>query len=790
MAADGEGIVYVTVEGVGSDSTASKGLAWYYGIKTFTDTDYEWAEHLLEPPSSIESRADPRTGEWSVSSFRFELRRHALPALHFLWQPVEFVDQVATTFNNSIQTIVLDDGSPATGDVVWIGDEAIKLGTKSGGAPWTYTSSTRGYYGTDAAYHGDGDKVFDANPALRLRKVELKTRDTSDAEVIRWRGYLEPIDNPTPGTKITLATRELLAVASRVEVNLHNRNHATYAGLQRLDRSGGSRVLGWIPYNARRDRQAPPSFVNDIPSRTRKGFANGEPGVLRIDDALVFAKGLTAPVGWNFEDAQSTPRYPIPIMSTQLEQLDSGDAWEIEDVWEVFLISEDVDNYLTSERGFSCGCSPTENNAYPYHPLTIVANFLMSNPEASGSTGTYDNYGPFWGMGLGWLFSQDAIDELDELIAKTAHVKVDQVLLGWDGEPVAIWDWCIELLRGYGLGLGFDETGLLRFYTFGRMDVEQWDFALNTNQISILPDTLSMEGSQGAMTDGIQTKLFAGPDKTADITVNINGVSRRASRLGLRSETEIDLTTIHESNLGKATTLLLNRSVMTYYAMPVIRVRCGDSQRVAGQDFSHGQYVTLDPTTIPTDQDGAGWLVAPSDGSLDTDSEQPAYAGLIIGRRYDILSETYELTLLLTNYRRNAFVRWRAPSADIIDNDTAKQYVEDPTVFYSLDGDGNAESDNNMFVVGDTVEAYEQTGELWTSTATWDIIAIGSDGTGEYIELDATVDLTGYLLRICDYDNFANDALFTGIDFPWTWFAGDDSPPTLGTNTDEAHYFG
>ncbi len=103
----------------------------------------------LALPEAIEEELDPITLAYRVGGMSFEILDDGFLAAGHAphLSPTEDSLDVALTWSTT--TVVLNDGDFSTGAVVWIGGrECVKLGTKSGAGPYTYSDCTRGYLGS------------------------------------------------------------------------------------------------------------------------------------------------------------------------------------------------------------------------------------------------------------------------------------------------------------------------------------------------------------------------------------------------------------------------------------------------------------------------------------------------------------------------------------------------------------------------------------------------------------------------------------------------------------------
>jgi len=130
---------------------------------------------------------------------------------------------------------------------------------------------------------------------------------------------------------------------------------------------------------------------------------------------------------------------------------------------------------------------------------------------------------------------------------------------------------------------------------------------------------------------------------------------------------------------------LLNRIVVGKTAAPIVGITttCGDT-------YDIGQTIALSAPDIQQ-----AWWIDRDGTRVTIIAGNPSFAGIVIGRRYDLSRGVYDLSLLLLNYAAGAFVKWRAHAL----------------VIESHDGSGNLTVTANAFHAGTTDMSYFDDGD-------------------------------------------------------------------------------
>ena len=702
--------IAVAFEGIGSSTSYSKGLAFCYGATPTHTSNYEFARSLQDAPDSVETSVNPYTGEMSTSSFTFELPATDAIATKLLHVQIRTPLTTTIAFGDSTTAFrATGNGNTAlAGDVVYVDDEAILVGTHTGSG--VYTGCTRGFWGTTATSHGAGVQVYTSNPFINFRRIVLLEIDRSTGtELVKWRGFVDEVKTDDTGKTIRVSCMELWATVAGAAVN---------KGAPKLRVSGG--IVEGTAFGR-------PIFIGSARHDGRRVRPSSSSAWYQLGDTLVPA---TATVSRATFDGPPAYWLGAPVFSTE-NKYDAG--------YEVLLVDQS-------------GLGSTDDLAYPYHPLAISMALMVS---ADGNTASaYDVLGEDWGLAIPEsLFD---VATIDALIASTAQIKIDRMLLGWDGEPVIVVDTIREkLLRPYGFFLTVTDAGLL---SFARLEPTAIDVGLaaEASPVTPIPERLSWEMA----TDGqfFQAEAMVGemPWREPDmIVVQRDGSFRDNSRRSLFTRSlklTYDFSTVAPSSDTTAVlSELMNRVVMGKTAAPIVGIT---TTRTSTYDL--GATIVLSAPDIQH-----AWWIDRDGTRVTLSSTDASFSGLIIGRRYDFVRGVYDLSLLLLNWSGGEYIRWRAPSAVCVSNASAVVTVQQNAFHAGTDDTSYFEVDDEVYIAdksGAVVEGGFGITAISATTITLSSIPSAAIVAGDIIRLNML--------------NFTNGAAhLTGTTRPYAAFA-------------------
>lgn len=332
--------------------------------------------------------------------------------------------------------------------------------------------------------------------------------------------------------------------------------------------------------------------------------------------------------------------------------------------------------------------------------------------------GAYDVFGPHWGLGLPieW-FDADAIEALltDPL---TGSSQIDQLVLGWDGEEVDVWETIRSVLRAKGYFPGYTATGLI---TFARARLASV-LDINNTTVTPIPYTLRLLPAEGDGVDRVVATYGKTPWFDGD-RIEVNSLSDadaleppnslRAGIFASRNVLELDMSAISPRSLEDESFDLISYVAMRGLGLPTLHVRANDPGTI-----DIGDIVKVGDPGLRT-----AWFVDADGGLVEVDTS-PRWYGQVIGFRRDLMDASIDLELKMNG---DEFARVRAPSA-VVASVASAVYTCDSNNFLGPLGGG---TDVEQFTVGDKVELWTEDGARRSGTAgspdVQEITAIGTN---------------------------------------------------------------
>lgn len=720
-------ILGFALEGVGYDTAQTGGLCLTWGAWTpYALTAYEWIESLVRLPGSVATEVNPYTGDWSTSAFTLEVDasdRLAQLLMSDQRRAPYAIDGAITSAATSI-TLTPSPGSALNDAPIWVDDETILLGTHSGGG--TYTGCTRGFWGSSAAAHTDGALAFDRVPGWEGRLVTLVEQDVvSGDEVARWRGLIRDITQDGP--RIAVQCEEYLAAISRAQVNRAARDLAQGQGLVwRV--IGGNVYLSGAPLVGYTPTVDPDTTPTSLVNVEVDGYVSTVPRA-----RLTGASALSIGGGgvWRFGHA--------PVDVTSGERFGGS-------VWEVLAIpgAPDPDGYLAT------------------HPL--VAALMLLTSTGTGSNGAFDVLGESWGLGLTIIDAASWTAEIE----RSPHLAIDHLVLGAGGDPVNVLQVVQDtLLRPFGYFLAVTTTGLLSVARLRLPTIADGQDA-SAGGASAYPDgPLVLERGLGRQALEVVATVGGTPG-TGDgreVTIKPPIARTRRVQLGDVRQTRYDLQVLSPRRIsgtrraaGALISALASLLSLGLDTVPRLRVRVADHTVTGTPAPDLGAWLALEDLGPIED----AWLVDAS-GARVSDTTGAAWAGMVVGRRWELTNHTYEITLLLLGWRIGQYIRERAPSAVVASVDGTDITLEDG----NFAGDPD---DARTFTAGDEVRFMTRDGVLIAGTYT--VISTSAN----FIELNTTTSPEpdpGAVMRLAPSDTYDNATIYPITHRPYVYIASD-----------------
>lgn len=732
--------VCVAIEGIGDDTTKSDGLAWTFTRLPAYPSNREFVGGLTRIPQTVDTSVNPYTGDLQTSTMSFEIAASDLAATKLMYVQTRAPYATTLSFGSSTTAVRINNNALA-GEVVWIDDEAILLGSLL--ATNTYTGCTRGFWGTIATGHGLGVQVYTKPNYLRYRRVTVFTVDhTTGTESVRWRGFIDDIETDDTGKTITVSCLELWAAVAGAEVN---------KGAPRVA------VTGHVVDSEAWQR---PVFLGSVVADRRTLKDDGGLQVwYQLGDTMTLASYSTSTQRVTFDGPAAywmgAPEFEYDSSKAELASISGGKQTMAQ------TYSDTAYELLVIDQR---GSSVTGDLDYPFHPVAIAMAMLISG--SGTTTSGYDVLGPEWGLAIDpTLFDTSAIDAI---VASSPDLEIDRLILGWDGEPVRVMDTIINtLLRPYGFFPTITQAGLL---SFARLEPVAIDIGTASQSTPLTPVPTALKWRNAREGQFFQANAEVGktpwrdPDK---VIVQRDGSFRDASRRSLFSrnnETSYDFQTVSPSTDRTAVIQeLISRVVSGKSAAPMVGVTVLDSN-VTGITYDLGDVITLEAPDIQQ-----AWWIDSSGIRVNLSSTNASFIGVIIGREFEIPRLRYSLTLLLLNWSGGELILWRASSAEVVSVATATLTVTQRAFHASAD-------DTSFFAVGDEVSIWGYDGSI-VDVGPYTVQSL----TATTIVLNtAPTASAGNIVRLARANQYSNTAHVSGVTRPWAYFAINGGIASVG----------
>lgn len=720
----------IMVEGIGALNVPGATL-WSYGRAVGFGaavldgvTSLVVNDALVAAPQLSATEFDPLSGDLRSGALQVKLHLRSEIAQSFLAQAQARKPQATLAAPLLSSELEATFTGPVTPGLYHLGEEVLQVGAVVSG--YTY-AILRGVASTQTLSHVAGASLYSQPAWWAGRRVQIVLVELTEGGVViqasaRWTGYMTRAPEAVASTsQLVLVAEDALSTIRRIEVNRTPHQYNTSALWEAYSGSDGRQRL-----TGRLD-------PDDFTPRVRKldGWAaDGFWRAVSVADTIIVTQGESAVNG--------IPVLDSPIPTDPLVKV-AGPYHECA-VW--------------SQQYFEV--CPTRGLPYPMHPLSIAAALLFSTAAASEDVTRYDVLDPAWSCGLAYLLDASA---WDALIEETSHVEIDQLVLGYRGERVKVWELITrELLPAYGFALTQTPAGALAPIRVGIADILDYSSA---PQIEVLPGVWEWSSGLGGALDELRATIGALPWREGrTVTITGDGVRTQAGSRAMRSVKptlgEISCPTIAgDAAETYGATTLLSRLLWRYDGLPVVRCQLPEATR----GYTCGQWVRLlrpQGLVTPILFDRAG-------GRVDVWDTEPLIAQ-ITSLRYIADKGYYEAMCLLTNYSFGRVAKWRAPAARILTRFGTAQYLVSGTSDFE-----QAASDALTLMVGDEVKL---TNRVYRSKASGvrTVTAIAPAGANYLITLSADWSPTGAAddwLYIARSESYANNAVVPGYDYPY-----------------------
>lgn len=759
----------ISIEGLGRPSEAvsgSQGTVWALTGNAPTNTnpdsegDYTWTSGLVDFPTPSGQSATPETGEMQAGAFTAALHANEDQVTKVFLarqnRPVIFSDTDITKSATSFA--VTDSSAVTTGDVIYVGAETMLVT----GALDDVVDVERGYWNSTAQRHGTGAGIYTRPPFTKNRAVTLWSSN-GDAMYRRARTYLSSVKGARGGTQLVLETEEAVSALSSVK-RMRAMPDLRQTGAISLS---ASRVRSdeYDTVSVQYDASAFESKVSKL--RNDAAASNDVITYMQIGGGIVPVTNVTL---------RDKSTYAAPFWDKNYIEFDFGDDGEIDDsVYELAVWNRLANSPARAPYEVSDLSAVVDN---PWHPVVIAGVLMCSTDSDEVEASDLDMIAGDVGLGVPWLFGDEGIQAFIDVGNSLETRQIDQLVLGWDGDPVDVLGVAIKLMLSAGYYLASNQQGYLIPKKFETLSVSAFVDAQTNNTIRVKwprdgePVWSWDPGFSEAISEktGIigKTPMYEG----FSLSALAIGASARINTLVDPKVSDYDFSFYQlERGIDYATAFLQRQTAIMRNNQPRVTFEAHDPV-AAGTDYSIGEWAILD---IPSDADP---LVFNEDGTrrANTELDTSDLAVLITGREPARDFGAYKLTGRAVNYGQS-LGRFRAPSAVVQSWDgTTNTITVKVTSEFSSD-----QSDEKGFTAGQQVQIYTSNLTLRTTT----IQTVQDVSTVREIVLDGDFGVTpaaGDILELATYDNYTHQDFGTLRGYCYLADASD----TLGSGGDDA----
>lgn len=780
----------VIVEGIGIDSDSPS----FYCGQFLSPSQYislQGSIHKCVPMSVIDypqtsaSSFDQMTGEVRSGSATFMLTANDRLVKDFLVQAqaTKFSTRLNLKVNASATQMNFYSNIP-TG-YYYIDQEVINVLSIDSGTTYNVT---RGVGGTIAAPHNLGTSLYNKPSYWVGRRVQIVEAVLPDdlspqpltptsLEVI-WSGYLSAPPQLTNSTsKIKFQASSSYDLIYNLDINRNplnlNKQPVTtvryfYNVYVLSDLISNSYLYDGQQIEKTRVYKA--EFLRDI----------GRVRAIQIQNSFVLIYKNTAwnPGGDRFKMFGKAMLGSKPLPETWNDDINKHEPLT-GDNWELLVWDRQLDEDLLNTFGDTL-LSPTIGCEYPYHPLTVALSMLVS-------TNDIENYDPAnfdvlhrnWSLGI-----KDYID-LDvwrDMISKTSWMKIDRLILGWDGAKFKAWDFITtKLLPAFSLAIVPDNEGYLKPIQIGFADIESY---ANAEILAPLPNKWEWQLASGSPTHNLYATVGTLPWSDGQ-TVSVIGHSEIrdvSNYLNKDSSITFDWPFF---NVSATTNLVASQLqdllVWKYDGIPKVSFNLDQS---LAQTLYLGDIVRLaKPSGLQS------FLLLDKDGNRVDDWAAVPFITQITSIRPNIKNGTLECEGILINYGVSRLAKWRAPGVRIKARIGTAQY----RVEGLLSDFDRPETDALTLTINDPVVLSSKTLGVKSST----VVLVNSIdpevGTDDYIiTLNAdwgTIGAAGDWIVIATSPDYTNTNVVGSFEpYPYVFMTEQNNLPRPTSPTDPDLY--
>lgn len=697
--------------------------------------------------------------------------------------------------------------------VVWCQKEAILLGSYNSGNG-KFETSTRGYYGSRQADHAKNVNVYESHlPDWDRRRVVLYEIDLDRLTLAQvWPGYIDlseqsDLRSTKTGAGIVIPAADTTAHNEAVSVR-HEPLHPE-SGVRALQVSTRESLGDRGEYSGRTSI----TWHVEKPQTASAQYSHDTGIAWRVGDTLCLQKGGV----YARQGVLGSPR-PAGPSGTTFEPADLEN-----DPHEVLLIARELDdgsgpvfaNPVSSSRELdgqpgSYGSVQIADPAiYPYHPLAIGMALELSTARADTVPEEFDVLqAPDWALDRRELYADGIIERAHEIIQRTSYLRIDQLVLGWPRDPVALIEQIDRYLyHPFGLFRVLDDQGnptIEHFRLADAKDLLDAQTGAFGNPVPAIPDPdgaglLDLRTGQGSTVDVVEILYDGLPWREPKSIYYRPTEGQQVEKSQYQGDPEftLDLSTIKDRST--AVRMAERIGVLQSTQIPQFSIRA-EAPDVTGASYDGGGFISLDDLPLKK-----RWLLDVGGTRVNVISQVARFAVMLQGWRYYMGNRTYRLDGLLTNFVGQQSVQLRCPAAHVLDvttdgnGDVTAVWVSPTSAF------GAAGTDADEHAAGDDVRFYTENLALRGAAPTVEIAAIASStattpGTGETAyKIDLDTAMSGAdkpqeddFMRFADYGQYDNPGhggdYLTGYGRIYAWLA--DAAGTLGAAEDDEAIYG
>lgn len=801
------------IEGIGDD-TGQKGGNLYTTEDLESNTNrtvnhndnipfnFTFVPGFVKPEfTSLNTKVDIFANDFSSAASTFEIRG---------------VDDIATTLRDTAKRASFELTEDITASepeidtnatsaelndtVIYVGGEAIYIKSNSHSSGGTYTDFIRGFWGTQKRPHDNGTNIFEKPPYFHGRTIRLyiyaadQRVDPTTSEAIdlrrRFKGYIRA----SPGqdrANIQIEAESSLRGLRGARLNKNPLSKKDFRSVSASFSAGG--VSGTLTLKSDVDKSRVGSDAWKTKWRSYYQFKNKDiSAIFFIDD---FLRGPGS--GFN------------PNNNNSNETLQSKPG-PVDEFYELFVVSKQWDKLkVSTDPNLSSISSATAvdltsslrdlkplGDQYPYHPVAVVASWILSNDQTSETDDTnFDTLHGNWSINARQVVSEGFISDCKSLIDNNPQDQIPHMVLGWDGQDVRFWETAKNLLQAFGYYFSVKYDGSLTIKKLNVTDIEFLNRAQNNNVEAVPSNTLQVKDGENEKITEVTGKVGWKPWKEqTQVTVRAVDIANTQPKFAQdtqRADVTFDFFMYDRAKKGKVVPREVMQSTVMQLAFknPKVTFRAPDLLDIDGDSGGANpsdadNYDLGEPVALKELPLSKSWYV--NNGTrTNFDPGDTDYMGVIVERTYLPESNSVNLTVLLYS---EGIARWRSPSGMVKSVDSTNNEIT------LVDQEPLKDADSE-FETGDEVQIFNKEGELVDSTVN-EITGI----SGETLTLDGwgygTDPSTGDIVELAFYDTnnsgsgYRNTSVggFSNVDRVYLLLAEDDQ--TSGDEDLEADVYG